>query len=86
MPAPPPRHPGSLVWCKIVGFKELWAGVIVDPAKATPAALAIRQPNTFLVSFYPDSAFQWVPPDRIFDFEEHLEKYSKQPGVRGKVR
>ncbi len=77
-------QPNALVWCKLKGFSELWAGQIVDPLKATEEALAMKQPGTFLVSFFPDSAFQWVPPDKIFDFEEHLEKYSK--GARGKVR
>lgn len=76
-------QPNALVWCKLKGFSELWAGQIVDPLKATEEALAMKQPGTFLVSFFPDSAFQWVPPDKIFDFEEHLEKYSK--GARGKV-
>jgi hypothetical protein len=111
------------VWCKLKGFTELWAGQIVNPAEASAAALALRAPDTFLVSFFPDQryqvtipsresndahthdgmgemhnvhwnskvlcrpltfALQWVPPDKIFDFEEHYEKYAKQP-IRGKV-
>ncbi|GAX76215.1 hypothetical protein CEUSTIGMA_g3659.t1 [Chlamydomonas eustigma] len=78
MGGPPPRHPGTLVWCKLKGFVELWAGQIVDPALASDEARKTRVPDTFLVSFFPDNRFQWVPPDKIFDFEEHFDKHSKQ--------
>ena len=44
--------------CDTQGFTELWAGIIVDPATATQAALSMRTPDTFLVSFFPDDAFQ----------------------------
>ena len=55
---PPPRHPGDLVWCKLKGFTELWAGQIVDPMLASAGARALRVPDTFLVSFFPDQRYQ----------------------------
>jgi hypothetical protein len=69
---------GQLVWCKLKGFSQRWPGLITAPDQACDKARAMQPAKSsepmYLVSFFPDSKWQWVTSAQLVEFDDATYK------------
>lgn len=70
----------DLVWGKVKSH-PWWPGQIFDPKYASDMALKWQKNDHFLVAYFGDKTFAWVPASQLKPFQAHFSAMEKQSGI-----